>query len=61
MNRYVAHAAHLRPWDLGMLFDEFRRGAVDLVYGLANDLDVADNRVLNLRVLLKRCEVRNGL
>jgi hypothetical protein len=59
MDRDVAHSAHLRPWKLGMLFDEVGRGAVDLVYGLADDLDIADNRVLGLRVLFKGFEVRD--
>jgi hypothetical protein len=31
----------LRPWKLGMLFEEVRRDAVDLVHGLANDLYIA--------------------
>jgi len=41
MDGYVAHPAHLCPWKLGMLRDEVRRGAVDLVNGLADDLYVA--------------------
>ena len=41
MDRHVAHSAHLRPWKLGMLFEEVRRDAVDLVHGLANDLYIA--------------------
>jgi hypothetical protein len=57
VNGYVAHPAHLRPWKLGMLCDEVRRGAVDLVNGLADDLYVADNGVLNLQVLVKGLEV----
>jgi len=36
-------------------------GAVDLVNGLADDLYVADNRVLNLPILLKGLEVWYGL
>jgi hypothetical protein len=36
-----------------MLFYEVRRGAIDLVHSLADDLDIADNRVLSLRVLFK--------
>jgi hypothetical protein len=44
-----------------MLFDEVRCGAVDLVHGLADDLDIADNRILDLRVLSKGREIRNGL
>jgi len=61
MDGYVAHRAHLRPWKLGMLCDEVRRGAVDLVNGLADDLYVANNRVLNLPILLKGLEVWYGL
>ena len=60
MDRHVAHRAHLRPRKLGMLLDEVRRGTVDLVHSLADDLDVANNRVLNLRVLLEGFEVRYG-
>jgi hypothetical protein len=60
MDRYVAHAAHLRPRKLGMLVDEVWGGAVDLVHGLADDLDIADNRVLDLPVLLKGCEIWEG-
>ena len=44
-----------------MLFDEIRRGAIDPVHGLADDFDIADNRILNLQVLFKRFEVRDGL
>ena len=44
MDGYVAHPAHFRPWKLGMLCDEARRGAVDLVNGLADDLYVAQPR-----------------
>ena len=60
MDRDVAHCAHQRPRKLGMLFDEIRRGAVDLVHGLADDLDIADNRILSLRVLSKGFEVMEG-
>lgn len=61
MDRYVAHAAHLCPRNLWMLLDEVGRGEVDLVHGFADDLDVADNRILNLRVLMKGLQVDNGL
>jgi len=44
-----------------MLFDEVWCGALNLADGFANDLDVADNRVLNLPVLLKGFEVWHGL
>jgi hypothetical protein len=29
----------------GMVFDEFRRGAVNLIHGFTNDFDVAQNGV----------------
>lgn len=61
MDRHVGLGAHLRPRKPGMLLDKVRRNAVDLVHGLADDLDVANNGVLNLRVLLKSCEVRHRL
>jgi len=44
-----------------MLFDEVWCGALNLADGFANDLDVADNRVLNLPVLLKGFEVWHRL
>ena len=44
-----------------MLFDEVWCGALNLADGFANDLDVADNRVLNLPVLLKGIEIWHGL
>jgi hypothetical protein len=47
--------------ELGMLFEEVRRAAVDLVHGFADDLDISDNRILSLWVLLKRRQVRDGL
>ncbi len=34
---------------------------MNLAHGFADDLDVADNRILNLRILLKGCEVWHGL
>jgi hypothetical protein len=43
-----------------MLFDEVRGSAVDPVHGLADDLDVSNNGILNLRVRLKGFEVRYG-
>ena len=48
MDRYVAHPAHLRPGNLGMQLDKVRCGEVDFAHGLADDLDVANNSVLNL-------------
>jgi hypothetical protein len=57
MDRYIAHRAHLCPWKLGMLLDEVRRGAVDLDYGLADGLNVANDSVLNLQVVLRGLEV----
>jgi hypothetical protein len=44
-----------------MLFDEVWRRVLNLAHGFANDLDVADNRVLNLPVLLKGIEIWHGL
>jgi hypothetical protein len=57
MDRYVAHAAHLRPGNFRVLFDEGRRRAVNLVHGFANNFDLADNSVLNLRIVLKGFDV----
>jgi hypothetical protein len=58
MDRYVAHPAHSRPWNIWMLLDEVRGCAGDLVHGLADDLDVSNDGILNLRVRLKGLEVR---
>ena len=58
MDRYIAHSTHLLPGNLGMLSDEFRCGAVDLVHGLADDFYVANHGILNLLVLLESFEVR---
>ena len=44
-----------------MLRDELRGHAVNLGRGLADDLDVADNPILNQRVPLKGINVRQGL
>ena len=44
-----------------MLRDELRGHAVDAVHGLADDLDIADNRILHLRVLLERGAVGQRL
>jgi hypothetical protein len=60
MDRDVAHPAHLRPWNLRMLFDELRGCAGDLVHGFADDLDVSNNGILNLRVRLKGFESGTG-
>ncbi len=55
----LAHPAHLRPGKLRMLSDEIRCSAVDLIRGLADDLDVANDGVLNLWVLSKSIEIRD--
>jgi len=44
-----------------MLRDELRGHAVNLGRGLADDLDVADNPILNQRVPLKGINVRQAL
>jgi hypothetical protein len=53
VNDGVAHCPHLRPWQLGMLIDEVAGDTVDVVDGLADDFDIADYRILHLRVLLE--------
>jgi hypothetical protein len=51
VNDDVAHVAHLPPRKLRMLRDEVRGHMINLGRGLADDLDVADNPILNQRVL----------
>ena len=50
MNHHVAHRAHLRPWYLRVLINELGGDAVNLVHGLADNLDVVDYGILYLLV-----------
>ena len=61
MNDDVTHPAHLRPLNLGVLFGEAGRHAVELAHGLADDFNGANNRVLDLKVLAERLYVRKWL
>ena len=61
MNNDVAHCSHLRPWKLSMLIDKIRCQGDDLAHSLADNLDVAYHRILNLPVLFERLKVRQGL
>jgi hypothetical protein len=43
----IAHVAHVRPWKLRMLGDELRSHAIDVIHSLADNFDIADDRILN--------------
>ncbi len=43
-----------------MLTEKRRRASVDLVHSLADDLDVAHDRILNLRIFLKAAMSETG-
>jgi hypothetical protein len=41
----IANVAHIRPWELRMLSDELRGHAIDVIHGLADNFDIADDRI----------------
>jgi hypothetical protein len=48
---------HVRPWKLRMLSDELRGHATNVVHGLADNFDIADDHILHERVLLEGVKV----
>jgi hypothetical protein len=60
VDHHIAHRAHLRPGNLLVLFDEVWGGTLNVVNGLADNLDIADNGILNLRILLNAARSGTG-
>jgi hypothetical protein len=52
MKHDIPHPAHLRPRHIWIPRHEFRRAVVDLRYRFANNLDVANDRILTASIAL---------
>src|SRR5215469_12169408 len=60
-NHLVTHAAHPDPGQFGVGRDKFRPFLLDPAGSFADDLDVADNRILRLLIFLERLNSVNVL